>query len=187
MARGRKRKTGPRTKSGRLSTAGIPRIDRGNDRAAAMQARYGSNGSDAIGRCYERGLMGSGQDANAMLDTARAIFRAYWAWYSVGPVRCSLADRNGAMVEMDQEREDRQEAWLLQMLTIADGHDRNARGSRALFDQLVIDINPDDGPPWLNRLIERKPMSTDWDRLACALDTLADCAGVERLTAKRSA
>jgi len=149
-----------------------------------MQAIYGTNGSDAIGRCFERGLMGSGQDAKAMLDTGRAIHRAYWAHYANGPVRCSLADRNGASVAEDSERERRQELWLRDMLRIAgDG----GHTVRVLFDQLIVDINPDQGPDWLDRLIARKPMSTDWACLACALDTLADCAGVERLTAQRSA
>lgn len=181
--RGRKRKAGLRTKSGQLSRA-VVKIDRGNPRAELMTALYGTNGSDAIGRAFERGLMGGGQDAKAMLDTARAIHRAYWSWYANGPIRCALADRNGASVEGDDEREARQEKWLNAMLKIAG---KGGSTERTLFDQLVIDVNPDCGPAWLDRLIARQPVSDDWGRLACALDGLADCAGVERLTVKRIA
>lgn len=183
MAKGYKRKTGKRTKSGRLSRAGVSpvRIDRGSERAQAMRELYGDNCSDAIGRAFERGLLGSGTEAKSMLDTARAIHRAYWSNYANGPVRCALADRNGAAVRDDEERERRQEAWLTQMLKIA------ARGGhtvRVLFDQLVVDINPDCGPLWLDRLLARDGNGEDWGRLATALDALAECAGVQRITAR---
>lgn len=182
--RGRKRKNGKRTASGRLSRIGAVKIDRGNDRAAAMTAIYGTNGSDAIGRAYERGLFGAGQDAKAMLDTARAIHRAYWAWYANGPIRCTLADRNGASIERDSERERRQENWLNDMLRIAG---KGGYPCRALFDELVIDINPDQGPMWLDRIIDGAQSTLDWGRLSCALDSLADCAGVQRVTLAKSA
>lgn len=181
MGRGRKRKSGPRDGRNRL----IPeaRIVRGNDRAVLMQELYGTNGSDAIGRAFERGLFGSGQDAKAMLDTARAIHRAYWSWYANGPTRCALADRNGATIAEDSIREERQERWLHDMLRIAG---RGGYPARTLFDQLVVDVNPDHGPAWLDRIIAGEPMGVDWGRLSCALDILAECAGVQRLTARRA-
>lgn len=181
MARGRKAKTGRRTKSGRLSRA-TARIDRGNDRTALAQALYGTNGSDAIGRAYERGLFGAGQDAKTMLDTARAMHRAYWAWYANGPTRCALADRTGASIREDGERERRQEQWLNEMLAIAG---RSGHSGRVLFDQLVIDIHPDQGPPWLDRIIAKQPTPDDWARLNRVLSILAECAGVQRI-AKRA-
>src|SRR6476469_2204425 len=105
---GRPRKKGVRTKSGRLSRV---LIVKGNDRAEAMKELYGGNGSDAIGRAYERGLLGEGNDAKAMLDTSRAISRSYGSAYMNGPIRCTLADRqSGAGAEPDEERERRQEA-----------------------------------------------------------------------------
>lgn len=182
MGRGRKRKAGNRTRSGRLSRAGVPavRIDRGNPRAELRTELYGTNGSDAIGRAYERGLLGSGQDAKAMLDTARAIHRAYWAWYATGPIRCALADRTGSAVEHDEDRERKQERWLNDMIRTAE---RGGRAVRVLFDQLVVDIHPDEGPAWLQRIIDKEATDADWGRLATALDALAECAGVRRLTA----
>ncbi|SFK44165.1 hypothetical protein SAMN03159338_4257 [Sphingomonas sp. NFR04] len=183
MAKGRKRKLGKRTKTGQLSRAGLAtaRIDRGNDRAQAMRALYGDNCSDAIGRAFERGLLGSGTEAKSMLDTARAIHRAYWAWYANGPVRCALADRSGVAVQNDVERERRQEAWLNDMLRIAG---RSGHSSRVLFDQLVVDINPDCGPPWLDRLLARHGSDDDWGRLSAALVVLAECAGIRHMEAK---
>jgi hypothetical protein len=183
MAKGRKRKPGKRTKSGQLSRAGVAtaRIDRGSERAQAMRELYGDNCSDAIGRAFERGLLGSGTEAKSMLDTARAIHRAYWAWYANGPVRCALADRSGAAVQNDVERERRQEAWLNDMLRIAG---RGGHSVRVLFDQLVVDINPDCGPLWLDRLLAREGSGEDWSRLSTALEALAECAGVQRLSTK---
>jgi hypothetical protein len=182
MARGRKRKAGNRTRSGRLSRAGVPavRIDRGNPRAELRTELYGTNGSDAIGRAYERGLLGTGSEAKAMLDTARAIHRAYWAWYATGPIRCALADRNGAAVEHDEDREKKQERWLNDMIRTVE---RGGRAVRVVFDHLVVDINPDYGPIWLDRIIERQAKDSDWVNLTAALDALAECAGVRRLTA----
>jgi len=183
MAKGRKRKPGKRTKSGQLSRAGVAtaRIDRGSDWAQGMRALYGDNCSDAVGRAFERGLLGNGTEAKSMLDTARAIHRAYWAWYANGPVRCALADRSGAAVENDVERERRQEAWLNDMLRIAG---RGGHPARVLFDQLVVDINPDGGPLWLDRLIARGGNGDDWGRLATALEALAECAGVRGVVAE---
>lgn len=181
--RGRKRKAGNRTASGQLSRA---QIVKGNDRAEAKKERFGTNGSDAIGRAYERGLLGSGNDAKTMLDTAKAIYRAYWASYVNGPIRCTLADKtSGAAVENDSERERRQEDWLIRMIKTAN---RGGLPSRKLFDELVIDPQPDHGPVWLDRILSDQPTpQADWGRLSCALDTLADCAGVRRLTARMTA
>lgn len=183
MPKGRNRKAGKRTKTGRLSRAGMPsvRVDRGNPVTELKTMLYGPNGSDAIGRAFERGLLGAGSEAKTMLDTARAIHRAYWAWYVNGPIRCALADRGGGSSSEDITRERRQEAWLNAMLKTAE---RGGRPCRVLFDQLVVDINPDQGPAWLDRIIDRVPTQDDWGRLSCALDTLADCSGVQRLTAR---
>lgn len=184
MGRGRTRKPGRRTKSGRLSRAGIipVRIDKGNERAQMMTELYGTNGSDAIGRAFERGLLGDGAGAKTMLDTARAIHRAYWAFYVCGPIRCALADRNGASIAEDSERERRQEQWLATMLKTAG---RQGSPERTLFDQLVVDVQPDCGPGYLDRILAGAPDASDWGRLATALDGLAMCAGVERVTAVR--
>jgi len=183
--RGRPRGSGKRTAKGRLSREAAEvqarRVVRGNPKAEEKKRVYGTNGADAIGRAYERGLIGGGQNAKAMLDTARSIFRAYWAWYATGPARCALADRTGASEPDDDKRERRQEDWLNGCLSIAAGH---GHASRVLFDQLVIDLNIDEGPAWLDRILAATPRRpahpADMARLNAALDVLAECADVER-------
>ncbi len=146
---GRKRKPGKRTESGRASRAGyVPLFDRGTDRTQAMQALYGQDGSDALGRAYKSGLLGEGDEAKAMLDTGRRIANAYWQAYSTGGYSCPLGERTfGNTADIDHERVKRRELWLagvLASIKIAD---------RRVFDQLVIDVNPDNGPPWLDQMI----------------------------------
>lgn len=184
---GRARKSGKRTKSGQLSRAGQPRIkvDRGNIRAERSLIVYRGNGSDAIGRLFEKGFIGKGNDAKAMLDTARAIHRAYWAWYTNGPIRCTLADRNsGAGIDNDSERERRQEDWLVSMLKLA-GPQGFSR--RKYFDELVVDPNFDDGPDWADRLLAGSTRESDHEKLSIAMEVLADCAGVQRYDFRKRA
>ena len=175
----RKRKTGKRTDSGRLSRAITATHDKGTDRTAAKFNKYGTDGADPIGRAYVTGLLGTGQDAKALLDTARSIFRAYWAWYEVGPINCTLADRkSGAWIDNDSDREARQEEWLDRMLKMAGKQGFNRR---TWFDELVIDIQPDVGPVWLDRIIARTSTAMDELKLQTVLGVLGDCAGVETM------
>ena len=169
MARpGRKRKNGKRTKSGQLSRAGC--YDKGTERAQLMQAIYGTNGSDAIGRAYEAGLLGRGQDAKAMLDMGRRIFNAYWAAYATGRYQCPLGERmGGSVVSIDHERARRREEWLNAVLAFVKGEGDQERRA---FYQLVIDVNPDSGPDWLERLLESHRQGT--------LADIADSARMKR-------
>jgi len=152
MARtGRKRKPGKRTKSGQLSRAGIPSFDKGTERVQAMRAIYGTSGTDAIGRAYHAGLLGSGSDAKALLDTARTIANAYWATYENGKIGCTLGERTyGSVTDIDEARAKRRQDWLEDVLKYVNGwgHDH-----RRAFDQLVINPYPDFGPHWLDMLL----------------------------------
>lgn len=153
---GRKRKPGRRTDSGRLSRAGLaPTYDRGTERVQAMQVLYGSDGADAIGRAYRAGFLGNlhtqGAEAKAMLDTARRIANAYWQAYETGRYQCTLGDKSGgSVVSLDHERIKRREEWLEGVLRFVNSMGRDVRRA---FDQLVIDVNPDQGPNWLDSLI----------------------------------
>lgn len=145
--RGRPRKAGARTKAGRLI---IP-IDKGTEHAQAMQALYGQDGCDAIGRAYHAGLLGTGSEAKALLDTARAIANAYWQAYETGRYTCALADRtHGNVTQIDAKKAKAREEWLNGCLTHVN---RMGREVRRAFDQLVIDVNPDHGPLWLDTMI----------------------------------
>lgn len=151
MARaGRKRKQGARTKTGRLSRAGVPLYDKGTERVQAMQALYGPDGGDAIGRAYRSGLLGEGSEAKAMLDMARSISNAYWQAFETGAIRCTLGERTfGSVVLMDEAKAKRREEWLNYQLDTVKGMGEPIRKA---FYQLAIDVNPDCGPPWLDRL-----------------------------------
>jgi hypothetical protein len=144
-------KPGKRTRSGRPSRAGEIRYDRGTERVQAIQALYGTDGCDAIGRAYRSGLLGEGQDAKAMLDTARRISNAYWRAYATGAYVCPLADRtHGSVVDLDHERIRRTEEWLRDSLNFVR---RMGPSVDRAFRQLVIDVNPDCGPHWLDALV----------------------------------
>lgn len=150
MAKGRPRKAGARNKSGRLVVA----IDKGTEHAQAMKALYGEDGCDAIGRAYRAGLLGDGSEAKAVLDTARAIAGAYWAAYETGRYACPLGDRtHGNVAQIDSQKAKAREQWLNGCLDTAN---RMGRDVRRAFDQLVIDVNPDSGPRWLDELIHSK-------------------------------
>lgn len=171
----RKRKAGKRTASGRLSRAAAATFDKGTERAQAMQVLYGQDGADAIGRAYRAGFLGQGSDAKAMLDTARSIANAYWQAYETGRITCTLADRtHGTVIDIDHAKVKRREEWLEDCLRMVNrmGHD-----VRRAFDQLVIDVNPDSGPKWLDNLLwadrHRKPQDpADIAVLRRALDPL---------------
>jgi hypothetical protein len=171
---GRPKKAGKRTKSGRLSR-GPSNFDKGTERAQAMIALYGPDGCDAIGRLYQAGFLGEGEDAKgneakALLDMARKVSRLYWRAYETGAVKSCIADSNfGAIVDIDHARVKQQELWLSESLRIVNSMGRNVRRS---FDQLVVDVNPDHGPPWVDALLSRKGTDNDKARLREALDGL---------------
>jgi len=176
MRAGRKRKPGPRTKAGRL----ISPFDKGTERTQAMQALYGPDGCDAIGRAYRAGILGDGNEAKALLDTARAIASAYWVAYEQGRYQCALGDRTHGNVEaIDQAKVRRREEWLNHSLAVVN---RMGRDVRRAFDQLVIDVNPDAGPAWLDTAIwheqRRLPVPlTAKAQIRRALDALEILAG----------
>lgn len=182
MARGRKRKLGKREKNGRIQRTPEIRYDKGTERAQAMQALYGPDGADAIGRAFRAGLLGEGSDAKAMLDMARSIANAYWQAYEVGPYSSTLADRSsGSTASILPDKARRREKWLSGCLDTVKALGASQRRS---FYQLVIDVNPDHGPLWLDRLCfahRCKTMMADPGDVKClelALEGLALLANV---------
>lgn len=179
-ATGRKQSPGKRGANGRKSRAGqTPGFDKGSERAQAMVALYGQDGCDAIGRAFRAGLLGEGSEAKALLDTARRISNAYWQAYSTGGYQCALGDRSfGSVADLDHERIKRREIWLGECLDIA--RHMGPSVNRA-FRQLVIDVNPDAGPPFLDRLCwaaHRNEAAdlADLQTLRAALDALETLA-----------
>lgn len=159
---GRARKMGKRTAKGRLSRAKDAVFDRGSDRAQERKAQFHGHGYDAVGRAFEAGLLGrdAGRPtarAKMLMDLAQQLFRRYWRHFGIGPVGCTLgrAETGGGKGANEAGIDDgvndaEQEAWLLRMLAMV------PRRERRVFYELVIDINPDTGPIWLDRLIAVK-------------------------------
>lgn len=179
MARGRKRKNVKREPNGRPSRKGEVRIqfDHGTARAQMKFKQYGTDGADAIGRAYQAGLLG--ENADVLRDTARKIARAYWPMLEVGSYRCTLNDSfGGSNDNTDHERAKRREEWLTGVVRQADAMGREYRRA---FDELVIDVHPDSGPVWLDRIIyARKHRSeitpNDAARLMMAINALVEIA-----------
>lgn len=142
-----------------------------------MRVLYGEDSADAIGRAFRSGLLGDGSEAKALLDMGRKISNAYWGAYETGRFTCPLAGNipsSGSIEHLDHERIKRRELWLNGCLDFV-----NSMGTevRRAFDQLVIDVNPDCGPAWLDRLCysaRREEDGQDNDRrsLRAALDAL---------------
>lgn len=175
MRKGRPRKQGKRTKSGAVSRAGQSSRTTGNDKAVERQRRYRSNGHDPIGRAFETGLLGTHdgkpcQLARIRLDTARAIYRAYWPVLGIGRVGCTLGESNGSGGNGNLKAEQ----WLKRQLDIVGPM---GTAERKAFDDLVLDGHFDEGPIWLDRLIAKKPNAKDEQRLNLAvavIDRLAN-------------
>jgi hypothetical protein len=166
MARsGRKRKEGKRQPNGQL--ARMPKYDKGTYRAELKQSLYGDNGSDALGRAYERGLLGD--NGQALLTTGRIMAAAYWPIFGTGAIRCTLGrqDGNGGDGSLSQEQ------WLSGQLDAINALGRDYRNA---FDSLVIDVHPDEGPSWLDRTIAKQQTKADSEILLRAIYALQKLA-----------
>lgn len=185
--RGRKKRQNvARERNGRVQRPSTRKVElvKGNDRAEAMKVLYGTNGSDAIGRAFESGLLGDGSDAKAMLDTARRISGAYWANYATGRFKSPIADKTfGSIPSISAEDARRREDWLKESLTAIN---RMGWPQRRAFDELVIDPFPDFGPHWLELLIVTTRQRSGFiepsaaNKLDLALEALSELAGVEK-------
>jgi hypothetical protein len=178
--RGRKRKQGKRTRSGQLSRAGKPNrpaFDKGTDFAQLKNSVFGTDGTDAIGRAYQMGLLG--EHGDELKIAARAIFRAYWPLFGQGRIKSCIAADRGRFGQStgNPVLEKRREDWIGEIITIRDSYP--IEHSRA-FDQLVIDINPDSGPLWLDRLVAGNGTQRDRQTLDLALDVLGDIVGLTK-------
>ena len=152
MARGRPRKSGKRTKSGRLITPQTR--DYGTEAAQMRRDIFGENGCDAIGRAYTIGALGQGHIATDRLRIARQIFAWYWPSVGMPGYTCALnQEPRGHSPEITPEQHREQlERERRMNARLAEARKCGHEAYRA-FDQLVIDVNPDCGPDWLDLLV----------------------------------
>lgn len=171
MAKGRKRKTGPREKNGRPSRAGIPRFDKGTERVQAMRERYGEHYTSALGRAFALDLLGDGIEATVRLDVGKR-FAAIHGKLIARPYRCPLNDAPRGMAD-DHDSHDRiehdraEQEWFFAM---ADKLDR--AGLRPWLDQLISPVYTDHGPAWLDRLLDGGKDPVDLTLLQTAIKAL---------------
>ena len=107
---------------------------------------------DALGRAWQAGLLHNDrQRAKVLLDAGRKIAAQYWRVYGF-PTPDSLArfQPQDARGIMDPAKEKIREDALNDALEIVG---KRGRVVRKYFDELVIDMNPDAGPRWLDRII----------------------------------
>lgn len=152
MARGRPRKSGKRTKSDRLITPQTR--DNGTEAAQARRDIFGENGCDAIGRAYTIGVLGQGHIATDRLRIARQLFAWYWPSVGMPGYTCALnQEPRGHSPEITPEQHREQlERERRMNARLAEARKCGHEAYRA-FDQLVIDVNPDCGPDWLDLLV----------------------------------
>ena len=165
-----KRRSGKRTKSGRLSRAGAtPRIVRGNDRAMERKDRFGSYATEAIGRAYYAGLLGHRDDPAALERFRKGCeVAAIWRRHYAPHYRCALNDNpRGGSERTESHRARNDYHWMRAQL---DEIDRQSYGS--WFHQFVLAEHPDHGPSWLDRLLDRRGSDADRQILALCIEAL---------------
>jgi hypothetical protein len=132
----------------------LPANDVGEPDAKDRQRRRGAletDTCDALGRAYCAGLLGGGDQAQRRLLAGRKIASQYWRVYgfSTPDSLARFQPQHGAgPINPDQERI--REDTLNDGLSLARSRGRDV--ARA-FDQLVVDLNPDQGPAWLDRIV----------------------------------
>lgn len=142
---------------------------------------------DAIGRAYIAGLLGSDERAKILVQAARRVAWQYWRIYRPefgSPDSLARYQPQSASRQLEPSEERMLEKALNDSIKSVEKLDRPYRFGnphRAAFDQLVIDTNPDHGPPWLDEIIfahrqKREPDPRHMRALDCARKALEEIA-----------
>jgi len=153
--RGRPRKQGKRTESGRLKRNNypVPVYDKGSDWVQSMRARFGEHYSTALGRAYATGLLGEGTEAKERYDIGKKLARVrkrYFGHRQVGSALDMSPRGNVVLIVTEEEAEQAlaDKEWLEWAARKMD------KGCVPYLDQLLSDVHADSGPYWLANLIE---------------------------------
>jgi hypothetical protein len=192
-AAGRKRKPGNRTAAGRLSRTQAP--DKGNCRVIELRALFVPfhDGKadhqlfDPIGRAWAVGLLENDLvDPAVLRDAGREYGEGYWCYF---PNPKAVACYGGREPRASSTSDKDGQGEYFQRL---DGMLANAgRASREAVVEIVVDYHhfPDEGPPWLQRLVNLKmiqrkqavvgqlPLKGDAERMEQAVQGLMALVG----------
>lgn len=150
MARkGRPSKSGKRHPNGRL--AHTPTFDRGTERVQALKAMFGTFYASAAGRMFASGLMGEQDEALARYQGLQRFVRVYKRVYGGTGYRCPLdqTPRGEDHDTTDMEQAERDRQWMRHAM-----HSLDASGCYPYMEQLISVNHVDQGPAWLDRLID---------------------------------
>ena len=158
-----KRKSGPRTKSGRLKNRATP-FDYGNVRVELRSARFarfqdgkaGQQVHDAIGRVWAVGLLENDRvDPAALRDIGREYACRYWGYYgtSVGVANYEQDCRRGSGLA-DGQADPAGERFEAMDERLNDA----GKAARDAVHALCVDYHffPDDEPDWASALVNDK-------------------------------
>lgn len=150
---GRKAKAGKRERNGRLQRNNYPepKLEKPSAWVAERVARYGVHYCWALGRAYASGLLDDG-DALSRYQAAKKFVRVYQRFYGSDAYACPLdnSPRGSNVVDLTiSEYQERDREWLR---TAMDSMD--VSGGRPYLEQLLSRQHTDQGPPWLDRLLD---------------------------------
>ena len=141
----------------------------------ARRGRQETSTCDALGRAFCAGLLGEGDRAERLLTAGRKVAAQYWRVYGF-PTSDSLAklQPQNPFAASDPALEKIREDALNVALALVGARGRDVRRA---FDHLVIDINPDAGPAWLDRIVleqrqGRRAPEGDYNMLRFAIEGL---------------
>ena len=147
---------GARSASGRLRnrTPGIvpPSIGVTRRKELYRVPANDTNTCDAIGRAYIAGLLHNDRGrALELMNAGRKIAAQYWRVLGFAtPDSLARFQPSQPFTPMDPATEKIREDAFNVALGMVDARGRDVRRA---FDHLVIDPNPDSGPPWLDRIV----------------------------------
>lgn len=159
MARpGRKRKPGKREKNGRL----LRTYDKGTERVQALRERFDVYYCSALGRAFYAGLLG--EDGLNLYQTGMKFATLHKRVFGITDYKCPLGDQSGTTYT-DEERDASDHEWLMNAIRSFKGPD-----DKFYMDQLLI--HTDQGPGWLDRILDKQGTTSDRLKLEAAMRAL---------------
>lgn len=158
--KGRPSKAGKRYANGRL--VHVVKFDRGTERVQVQKGMFGTFYASAAGRMFASGLMGEQDEALGRYQGLQRFLRLYRRIYGAPGYRCALdqTPRGEDHEEIDLEQAERDRTWMRHAMRSLD-----ASGCYPYLEQIISVNTVDQGPPWLDRLIDVRIWNNNLDNL----------------------